>query len=385
TDHWAMGFVALPQDQRDNLAITRQRLSENHPSTRECTDTLRQRAQSLLDAPLLSVTDDDVVPPSGDRRDYTSMGPYWWPNPDTPDGLPYIRKDGQRNPESLEGDFPAMAQMTVQCSVLILAWRLTSDERFAQKAVTILRHFFFSTQTGMNPNLRYAQRIPGKCDGRGIGLIDTHRMVPLVELLPLLRESNVWTTQDEENSQAWFKAYLDWFEQSELGQTERNEHNNHGTWHDTQTVAFALYTDQPDRAKAVLEQVPTKRINQHISGNGSQPHEEARTLSYTYSMFNLEALFAMAICGQRVGINLWEHVGPQGQSLHAAIKYLGQYAGRFETWPHTQIKPISAWKLAELLSIAHRHTGDPALLSTLQTIVPKLTIDQRLFSLIYNY
>ena len=28
-----------------------------------------------------------------------SVGPYWWPDPSKPDGLPYIRKDGHKNPD----------------------------------------------------------------------------------------------------------------------------------------------------------------------------------------------------------------------------------------------------------------------------------------------
>ena len=40
------------------------------------------------------------TPPSGDKHDYMSLAPYFWPNPDTKDGLPYIRKDGKTNPDS---------------------------------------------------------------------------------------------------------------------------------------------------------------------------------------------------------------------------------------------------------------------------------------------
>src|SRR5580704_11674272 len=36
-------------------------------------------------------------------NDYFSEGPYWWPDPKNPDG-PYIRKDGQRNPERFLGN-----------------------------------------------------------------------------------------------------------------------------------------------------------------------------------------------------------------------------------------------------------------------------------------
>lgn len=382
TDHWTLGFFALPQDQQSDLALTRQLLDRDDSDTRQIVQALRQQALLMLDAPLLSVTDDEQLPPSGDRRDYTSLGTYWWPNPDTADGLPYVRRDGQRNPETLKGDFPVMSDSAVQCCVLILTWRLTGDQQFAEKAVAMLRHFLLSPKTGMKPNLQFAQRIPGICEGRGIGLIDTHRFVPLVELLPLLRESDAWTDADEHDAQQWFKAYLDWFERSDLGVTERNEHNNHGTWHDAQVVAFALYTHQPDRAKAVLEQVPVKRIDPHIAANGSQPHEEARTLSLTYSLFNLEGLCAMAIRGQQVGVDLWSHVGPEGQSLYAAVAYLGQYAGRFETWPHPQIKPASSWKLAALLNIAHRYSKDSTFLQ-LEKQITDLTQTQRLFELVY--
>ena len=35
-------------------------------------------------------------------HDYVSEGPYWWPDPKNPGG-PYIRKDGQRNPDRFMG------------------------------------------------------------------------------------------------------------------------------------------------------------------------------------------------------------------------------------------------------------------------------------------
>lgn len=44
--------------------------------------------------------DKTLVAASGNKHDYYSFPPYWWPNPDTQDGLPYIRKDGQTNPDA---------------------------------------------------------------------------------------------------------------------------------------------------------------------------------------------------------------------------------------------------------------------------------------------
>ena len=45
-----------------------------------------------------SVMDKQIAPPSGDKHDYMSRATYWWPDPSKPDGLPYIRRDGQTNP-----------------------------------------------------------------------------------------------------------------------------------------------------------------------------------------------------------------------------------------------------------------------------------------------
>ena len=53
---------------------------------------LLHKADSLLTIKPFSVVNKKVLPPSEDKHDYMSIGPYWWPNPDTPDGLPYIGK-----------------------------------------------------------------------------------------------------------------------------------------------------------------------------------------------------------------------------------------------------------------------------------------------------
>src|SRR5437588_2111836 len=60
---------------------------------------LEGEARKALNGGPFSVTSKAATPPSGDKHDYMSQAPYFWPNPRTPNGLPYIRRDGERNPE----------------------------------------------------------------------------------------------------------------------------------------------------------------------------------------------------------------------------------------------------------------------------------------------
>ncbi len=68
-------------------------------SYRAAIETLDNEAKKALKTEVLSIITKEANPPSGDKHDYMSQAPYFWRNPNTPDGFPYIRKDGERNPE----------------------------------------------------------------------------------------------------------------------------------------------------------------------------------------------------------------------------------------------------------------------------------------------
>src|SRR5262245_33391507 len=60
---------------------------------------LKKQADSLLNMKPLSVMDKSFTPVSGNKHDYMSQAPYFWYDSTKPNGLPYMRKDGVRNPE----------------------------------------------------------------------------------------------------------------------------------------------------------------------------------------------------------------------------------------------------------------------------------------------
>ena len=74
------------------------------------------------------------MPPSGDIHDYTSMGPYWWPDPEKEDGLPYIRRDGEINPEYFDyKDKEEMGKLLNSLKVLSQAFYFTGNENMLLK------------------------------------------------------------------------------------------------------------------------------------------------------------------------------------------------------------------------------------------------------------
>ena len=138
---------------------------------------LREADQALQEGPF-SVVDKEAVPPSGDKHDYMSRGTYWWPDPDKPDGLPYVRRDGEVNPEIYDYDSRRLGRMCSSVDTLALAYFLSDYEDFAERAALLLRTWFLDEARRMNPHLEYGQGIPGICKGRGIGIIDTWRLLP---------------------------------------------------------------------------------------------------------------------------------------------------------------------------------------------------------------
>ena len=73
----------------------------NDPALKPALDELTRQADAALKVKPSSVMDKPEVPAGIDAHDYVSYAPYFWPNPDTKDGLPFVRHDGKRNREQM--------------------------------------------------------------------------------------------------------------------------------------------------------------------------------------------------------------------------------------------------------------------------------------------
>ena len=71
-----------------SLLKARQRLAAGDKSLQRAVKNLVATADEALEIPPPSVTEKEQAPPSGDRHDYMSLAPYFWPDPTKPGGTP---------------------------------------------------------------------------------------------------------------------------------------------------------------------------------------------------------------------------------------------------------------------------------------------------------
>jgi hypothetical protein len=303
-------------------------------------EALRRDANKALNAGPFSVTQKERAAPSNDKHDYLSLAPYWWPDPKSKDGLPYIRRDGETNPDNKRGtDAPIIVDMAGAVETLAIAYYFTGEERYAERAATLIRAWFLDPATKMNPNLRHAQAIPGRNDGRGAGLIESRHFIKVIDAVGLLSGSRAWTDKDGQALEAWFREFVNWMQTSPNGKAEAQAKNNHGSWYAAQLACYALFVGDRESARKTAE-AARGRIAWQIEPDGEQPHELQRTRALGYSAFNLVALMTLAEVGKQVGVDLYLYQTKDGRGVRRALDYLTPYADATREWPHQQINEM---------------------------------------------
>ncbi|WP_438850911.1 alginate lyase family protein [Brevundimonas nasdae] len=345
----------------DWLTTIKSRLSDD-ASLQPAWTALKARADAALTREPYTVVTKTMTPASGDKHDYMSMGPYWWPDRSKPHGLPYVRRDGQFNPEkdTKAFDVSSLEGMSQDVQALALAHYFTGDPRYAAKAGEMIRVWFLDPATKMNPNFNHGQAVPGRVSGRAEGVIDAHRLVHVVEAAGLLLPTDALTREENEALQDWFGELVQWMATSTIGRQERAAENNHGLYYDTLITHFALFAGMDDAAQAVAERAKTRRLAAQIDPDGSLPKELTRTRSLHYTTWTLTAAFDLADEARCVGVDLWNYRSEDGRSLHGAADFVAAYAGREQEWLWPELNKAETDGMYEVLQRAAWAWDDPS-------------------------
>lgn len=348
-------FQCAPAD----LARARELARSNDTSVADAVAQVRADADKALKGGPYSVTNKKHPLAGVDPHDYVSLAPYYWPDPAKADGLPYVRDDGRRNPEIREYDATPFGEMSSHVYNLALGYYFTGDEKYAARAALLLRTWFVEAPTRMNPNLNHAQIVKGQDDGRPTGIIESLRLMGVVDGVGLLKGARAWTAADQKGMEDWFREYQRWMLESRNGRGEGNAKNNHGSWYDVQVVAFALFLGDEATAKRVAEAAKVRRVSKQIEPDGSQPLELSRANSFHYSIYSVQALTELADLGQRVGVDLWHFETPDHRSIPAALNFLLPFATGEQKWAHKEIGNLSGASLIAPLRRAGAALKDP--------------------------
>ena len=342
-----------------NLEIAKQRVARNDPAVKSSYEKLIENADTALLAQPGSVMDKTKVAASGDKHDFFTYGPYWWPDPRKPDGLPYIRRDGYMNPECKIGtDNIAFTRLLNNTEALAYAYYFTGRDVYAAKAAGLIRAWFLSPDTAMNPNANFAQAIPGVLFGRSEGLIELRGLTRMTDAAALIDSSPAWTKDDRRAFRHWLEMYYDWLMHTKLSADKGSTENNHETWRDVQIVHFSIVLGKTDYARTFLQQEFPRLLGMQVANTGEQHHELVRTNSLGYSLFNLEAFFRLATLGEYVGVDCWKYTAKDNGNLASALDYLAPYTDPGNRWLGDEVVPANRDRLLPLLVQAYDQNKD---------------------------
>jgi alpha-galactosidase len=278
----------------------------------------------------------------GGPNDFYSNGDYWWPDPAKPDGLPYIQRDGESNPNNFNDHRRCVNQLRDAVAALGAAYEITKDERYAAKAAELLKVFFLVPETRMNPRLDCAQAIPGRTPGRGTGIIDTLHLAEVPVAIEAVQKSPAFSAEVLKGLKEWFRDYAEWMTTSKNGKEEAAAKNNHAVAFYLQLAVFARFTGDAEKLAECRRQFKEVFIAKQMAADGSFPAELRRTKPYGYSIFQLDNMATLCQVLSTRQENLWLYALPDGRGMRQALAYLYPFLADKTNWP---LKPdVQAWE-----------------------------------------
>jgi Alginate lyase len=307
-------------------------------------DRILNDAGKALTLEPVTITKFHAALSTGGPHDYYSNGDYWWPNPNTTNGLPYVQRDGQTDPKNFNDDRDCLRQMDNAVAALGAAYKITGHDRYAAKAAELLRVFFLDPATLMNPNLQYAQAIPGVSTGRGTGIIDTLHLIEVPRAVKAMEKSPAFPPDEVAGLKKWFSDYVTWMTTSKNGHDEANALNNHAVAFWVQVAVFAQFTGDQKDLDASREQFEKVFVPKQMAADGSFQRELARTKPYGYSTFQLGNLVTLCQVLSTPQDNLWQFQLPDGRCIRKAVEFMYPYLADKNKWlADGRRQDIQAW------------------------------------------
>ncbi len=322
------------------LAINKEKVKAKDAVLMPAYAQLIKAAEQALKYKPVSVMDKIDIPPSGDKHDYMSIAPYWWPDPTKPNGVPYIRKDGEVNPEVK--NFPDKNNLPRLCENiynLAVAYYFSGNEAYAKHATKLIKVWFLDSATAMNPNVNFGQAVKGVTDGRGEGVLEVRHFIFMLDGVELLQNSENFKDGKQKKLKTWFTNFSNWMHTSPIGKDEMEAKNNHGVWFDATDLAIANYIGDIALASKIVMRA-AGRLDVQMDEKGFFPLELARTTSLHYSTFILDAFTNIAQLSENTATDFWKIQTKSKKSLEKGYEAILPFWADNTKWTYKDIKPF---------------------------------------------
>jgi Alginate lyase len=307
-------------------------------------DRILKAAGEALSVEPITITKYRAKLSEGGPNDFYSNGDYWWPNLNTTNGLPYVHRDGESNPDNFNQHRECIWQLRNAVAALGAAYKITGDDRYVKKAVELLRVFFLDPKTRMNPNLQYAQAIPGVSTGRGIGIIDTLHLIEVPRAIEVMEKSPAFPPEVLAGLKQWFGDYVEWMTTSKNGRDEANATNNHAVAFWLQVAVFSQFIGDDQLLAECRQRFKKVFVPKQMALDGSFPRELARTKPYGYSIFQLDNMATLCQVLSTTNDDLWKFMLSDGRGMKKAMEFLYPYLADKSKWlADGHRKDVQAW------------------------------------------
>lgn len=301
-------------------------------------ETIR-RADEALKAEPLTITAFPAERSAGGIHDFYSEADYSWPDPKDPDA-PYIGRDGYSYPGLYDEHRAVLLRLCNVVSDLTCAWILTGDMKYAEAVEPHLMAWFVNEDTMMAPNMLYAQAVRNKFTGRCYGVIDAVHLVEVVQSMIKLEEAGILSEGCLEKTKSWFYQFADWMWSDPQGVTEMHTGNNHGVCWILQVGMYAKYCGWEEMFHFCQNRFMYKYLPE-MAPDGSFPMETARTKSYGYSIFDLDAMVGVCQALSTPECDLFAFKASNGNTIRMAMDFLYPYIKDKSNWPFG--KDVTHW------------------------------------------
>ncbi|MBG1233040.1 alginate lyase family protein [Aestuariivirga litoralis] len=296
----------------------------------------------VMASPTARILDKEATAPSGNKQDFFCAPRY-------PTGFGRLDLLSPRSvlacvsqmlrpprrvvaPESAgRDDRAALSQFLRDSSVLAHGAYVLGKKEYAARARGILETWILDKKTRMNPNLRFAQLRPERKTPNPYGLVAARDLWLLPQTVDTLIKLKALPAKQAQDIRQWCRDLLQDVEKSGQLPFALERPNNISLWTAVLAVQLYLFTGNVESATRICRGLSVKLAEQ-INGSGAQPEELKRHLPLHYSLFSLEAWAALACVSARIGINLHDYRGINGQSLDAAIRYLAKSRRTFKDY-----------------------------------------------------